>query len=183
MTTAGLRPRFFGVLALTLLVAACESDGTDIDATTQAPDAGQTTGSGGGGGTGGIRVDRSDLDAPQPGTQDELDRLVGSRVYFGYDQYDLSSASQTVLRNQANWLRNNPGKRVLIAGHCDERGTREYNLALGARRAESVRRYLMVLGVDGARVRTISYGKEQPELAASNETSWSRNRRAVTLIE
>ncbi len=182
MTTAGLRPKLFGMLALTLLVAACEGDGTNNDATTQAPDAGQSSGSDAGG-AGSIRVDRSDLEAPQPGTQDELDRLVGSRVYFGYDQYDLSSASQTVLRNQANWLRNNPGKRILIAGHCDERGTREYNLALGARRAESVRRYLMVLGVDGSRVRTISYGKEQPEMAASNETSWSRNRRAVTLIE
>jgi peptidoglycan-associated lipoprotein len=184
MTTAGLRPKLFGVLALTLLVAACAGDGTDNDAVTQAPGAGQSSGSGSGaGGAGSTRVDRTDLDAPQPGTQDELDRLVGSRVYFGYDQYDLSSASQTVLRNQANWLRNNPRKRILIAGHCDERGTREYNLALGARRAESVRRYLMVLGVDGSRVRTISYGKEQPEMAASNETSWSRNRRAVTLIE
>ncbi|TDI59927.1 MAG: peptidoglycan-associated lipoprotein Pal [Alphaproteobacteria bacterium] len=182
MMIAGLKPKLFGVLVLTLFVASCSGQDSDSSAVTQAPGAGSGTASSGSG-AGGSDVTQGTLAAPKPGTQDELDRLVGSRVYFGYDQYDLSSASQTVLRNQANWLRNNPGKRIIIAGHCDERGTREYNLALGARRAESVRRYLMVLGVDGSRVRTISYGKERPEMAASNETSWSRNRRAVTLIE
>ncbi len=177
MTTAGLRPKLFGVLALTLLVAACAGDGTDNDATTQAPDAGQSSGSSTGG-AGGIRVDRSDLNAPQPGTQDELDRLVGSRVYFGYDQYDLSSASQTVLRNQANWLRNNPGKRVLIAGHCDERGTTEYNIALGDRRAQSAKAFLVNLGVAESRLMTESKGEEFPVDPGQNEEAWTKNRRA-----
>jgi peptidoglycan-associated lipoprotein len=182
MTIAGLKPKLFGVLALTLFVAACSGQDSDSSAVTQAPDAGQDAASSGSGADS-SGVTQIDLNAPEPGTQAELDKLVGSRVYFGYDQYDLSSASQTVLRNQANWLRDNPRKRIVVAGHCDERGTREYNLALGARRAESVRRYLVVLGVDSSRIRTISYGKERPEMAASNETSWSRNRRAVTLVQ
>jgi peptidoglycan-associated lipoprotein len=88
-----------------------------------------------------------------------------------------------VLRQQAAWLERNPTADVVVEGHADERGTREYNLALGARRAEAVRSYLIGLGIDPARIDTISYGEERPAVAGSNEEAWARNRRAVTRIE
>jgi len=106
---------------------------------------------------------------------------IGDRAYFGFDKYDLSAAARTALNKQAAWMNTNRGVRVTIEGHADERGTREYNLALGERRASSVADYLMTLGVSSDRISTISYGKERPENAASNEAAWADNRRAVTV--
>jgi peptidoglycan-associated lipoprotein len=103
-------------------------------------------------------------------------------VFFGFDSNELSAESRTVLQNQAACLKVNPSTDIMIEGHCDERGTRECNLALGARRAEAVKKYLVALGVDSDRIETISYGKERPMLLESNKESWNKNRRAVTIL-
>jgi peptidoglycan-associated lipoprotein len=151
-----------GALAL---LAACASNGVDV-----APggDTGASTGSQPGG--------------PVAGSQQDLEQNAGHRVFFGYDQYTLTPQAQATLSRQAAWLKQYPEVRILLAGNCDERGTREYNLALGARRAEAARAYLTSLGVDGSRVTTVSYGKERPLDARSTEEAWSLNRNATTTI-
>ena len=106
---------------------------------------------------------------------------IGDRAFFGFDKYDLSAQARDTLNKQAAWMAANGGVRVTVEGHADERGTREYNLALGERRASAVADYLMTLGVASDRINTISYGKERPENAASNEAAWADNRRAVTV--
>jgi peptidoglycan-associated lipoprotein len=118
-----------------------------------------------------------------PGSQAALEAEAGDTIYFAFDSAVLREPSRRVLRQQAAWLERNPEVRVTVEGHADERGTREYNLALGARRAEAVRTYLVGLGIAPARVGTISYGEERPAVAGSNEEAWARNRRAVTRIE
>lgn len=117
-----------------------------------------------------------------PGTQQDLVVNVGDRVFFGYDQSDLSMEARTTLDRQAAWMKQYPNVMVTIEGHADERGTREYNLALGERRAAAVRTYLMSLGVDANRVNTISYGKERPAVPESTPAAWSQNRRGVTVV-
>ncbi|MEZ5995350.1 MAG: peptidoglycan-associated lipoprotein Pal [Hyphomonadaceae bacterium] len=119
---------------------------------------------------------------PVPGSVEDFRVSVGDRVFFGYDRFDLSAEARSVLERQAAWLRQYPNVRILVAGNCDERGTREYNLALGARRAAAARDYLLSLGVAGDRVETVSYGKERPLDARSNEEAWSVNRNAHTQI-
>jgi peptidoglycan-associated lipoprotein len=119
---------------------------------------------------------------PTPGSAEDFRVSVGDRVFYGYDRFDLTPEARSVLERQAAWLRQYPNVRVLVAGNCDERGTREYNLALGARRAAAARDYLVSLGVDGARIETVSYGKERPLDARSNEEAWSVNRNAHTQI-
>lgn len=118
-----------------------------------------------------------------PGTQEDLVASVGDRVFFGYDSSELDATSRQTLDRQAAWLRTYPNTRVMIEGHADERGTREYNLALGERRANAVKNYLLALGIDGNRVDTISYGKERPAVLGSDETAWSRNRRGVMVVQ
>ena len=122
------------------------------------------------------------LSNPTAGSQSDLVVNVGDRVFFGYDRYDLSSQARATLENQARWLSQYPTLNVTVEGHADERGTREYNLALGDRRANSVKNYLIALGVSPSRIQTISYGKERPAVPGSNSTSWSQNRRSVTKI-
>ncbi len=122
------------------------------------------------------------LSGATAGTQSDLVVNVGDRVFFGYDRYDLSSEARATLENQARWLAQYPTLNVTVEGHADERGTREYNLALGDRRANSVKNYLIALGVSPSRIQTISYGKERPAVPGSNATSWSQNRRSVTKI-
>src|SRR5690606_3303837 len=119
---------------------------------------------------------------PTPGSVEDFRVSVGDRVFFGYDRFDLSAEARSVLERQAAWLRQYPNVRVLVAGNCDERGTREYNLALGARRAAAVRDYLASLGVAGNRMETVSYGKERPLDPNSNEEAWSVNRNGHTQI-
>jgi peptidoglycan-associated lipoprotein len=106
---------------------------------------------------------------------------INDRVFFAYDRWDLDAAAQQALRQQAEWLRAHPGALATIEGHADERGTREYNLALGDRRAATVRSYLIAAGVPADRLRTVSYGKERPAAVGSSETFWAQNRRAVTV--
>ncbi len=118
-----------------------------------------------------------------PGSQaDFLASVISDMIHFDLDKYDIDSDSQGILRSQAQWLSRYPGKTITIEGHCDERGTREYNLALGERRANSAKNYLIGLGVDGGRITTISYGKERPIALGSDEASWAKNRRAVTVV-
>jgi peptidoglycan-associated lipoprotein len=117
-----------------------------------------------------------------PGTQQDLVVNVGDRVLFGYDQSDLSFEARTTLERQAAWMKQYPAVTVTIEGHADERGTREYNLALGERRAASVRSYLMSLGVDANNISIISYGKERPAVPDSTPAAWTQNRRGVTVV-
>ncbi|MDE2135307.1 MAG: peptidoglycan-associated lipoprotein Pal [Alphaproteobacteria bacterium] len=117
-----------------------------------------------------------------PGSEKDFQVNVGDTVHFDYDRYDLHVADKAVLQKQAAWLNRYPAVRATVQGNCDERGTREYNLALGARRANAVKEYLVSLGVSTSRVDTISYGKERPVCTDSTETCWARNRRAVTVI-
>jgi peptidoglycan-associated lipoprotein len=103
-------------------------------------------------------------------------------IYFGFDSYDLSSDARATLRAAGDWLKSNPAVRVEIEGHCDERGTGEYNLALGAKRAQAARDYLVSLGVNGGRLSTISYGEEIPLCRDQRESCWQRNRRARFIV-
>jgi peptidoglycan-associated lipoprotein len=117
-----------------------------------------------------------------PGSAEDLRVNVGDTVHFDYDAYNITDEGRSVLQRQAAWLAKYPSIRVTVEGHCDERGTREYNLALGARRANSVKEYLVSLGVSAGRVDTISYGKERPICTESDEGCWAQNRRGVTTI-
>ncbi|MFD2263624.1 peptidoglycan-associated lipoprotein Pal [Lacibacterium aquatile] len=103
------------------------------------------------------------------------------RVFFGTDSISIDGPAQGVLTQQAEWLRRNPGVRFMVEGHADERGTREYNLALGARRAQAARDYLVSLGIAENRLETVSYGKERPDSLGNNDSVWARNRRGVSV--
>ena len=119
---------------------------------------------------------------PVPGTQQDLVVNVGDRVFFDTDQSTLRADARATLQRQAAWLNQYPNVRVALEGHADERGTREYNLALGARRANSAKDYLVSLGVAPQRIQTISFGKERPVALCSDESCWSQNRRAVSVV-
>jgi peptidoglycan-associated lipoprotein len=117
-----------------------------------------------------------------PGSQEDFVASISSdRIFFALDQSDVDAEDQATLRSQATWLSKFPQKRVTIEGHADERGTREYNLALGERRANAAKNALVALGVGAERITTISYGKERPDATGSDEDSYARNRRAVTV--
>ena len=154
-----------GVLASVALISACASNGPDVS---EPVDTGSTT--------------SSAPTGPVPGSQMDLEESAGHRVFFALDQYTLTPQAQATLAKQAAWLKEYPETRVLLAGNCDERGTREYNLALGARRAEAAKAYLVSLGVDGSRITTVSYGKERPIDPRSTEAAWSMNRNATTTL-
>jgi peptidoglycan-associated lipoprotein len=119
---------------------------------------------------------------PIPGSMQDFVINIGERIYFDTDEYVVRSDAQPVLAAQAQWLNRYQGVRVRIEGNADERGTREYNLALGARRANAVRDFLVGQGVSGARIETLSYGKERPIDAGSSEDAWAKNRNARTAI-
>jgi peptidoglycan-associated lipoprotein len=116
------------------------------------------------------------------GSAEDLRVNVGDTVHFAYDRSDVRDEDRSMLQRQAAWLQKYPQIRVTVQGNCDERGTREYNLALGARRANAVKEYLVSLGVSAGRVETISYGKERPVCTESSDDCWAQNRRGVTVI-
>jgi peptidoglycan-associated lipoprotein len=122
------------------------------------------------------------IGAAQPGSQQDFVVNVGDRVFFESDRSDLTAQSIATLEKQARWLQNYSQYAFTIEGHADERGTREYNIALGARRAQTVRDYLASHGVNPQRMRTISYGKERPVAVCNDISCWSQNRRAVTVL-
>ena len=121
---------------------------------------------------------------PIPGSQAHFKSVIGTQdtIYFDTDKYDIDAEDQQALRQQAQYLQQYPNVRATVEGHADERGTREYNLALGERRANAAKNYLVSLGVPANRVTTVSYGKERPVALGSNEQAWARNRRAVTIV-
>jgi peptidoglycan-associated lipoprotein len=157
--------KFMCLMAVLVLVTACDSTGTNEGA----------GGANGMGGTGAGGVAR-------PGTQEDLVVNVGDRIFFEFNKSDLSEEARATLDRQSAWLKKYSSLNVTVEGHCDERGTREYNLALGERRAESVKNYLVADGVTAGRVKTISYGKERPAVLGHNEAAWAQNRRGVTVV-
>lgn len=146
-------------------------------------------GSGGSGGTTGGTTATTPTQTQQrpattirPGSAEDFVANVGDRVFFDTDRFDLKPAARATLDKQAAWLRQYPNARLVVEGHADERGTREYNLALGDRRANAVRNYLVSQGVAPSRLTTISYGKERPVALGSNEAAWAQNRRSVSVV-
>lgn len=169
-----------------MLIAACETSSQDEGGGAGMGSGGASAGSaagggaerGAGGGLGGASgVEMRSLEA----LARELEE-VGDTVYFGFDEYVLSPESRVVVERQATLLERSPSIGIRINGHTDERGTREYNLALGDRRANAVKDYLVALGIQPSRVTTVSYGEERPAVLGSTDSAWARNRRAVTEI-
>jgi len=117
-----------------------------------------------------------------PGTREDFLMNIGDRCFFRFDRSDLDSAALQQVYKQAAWITKYPHHTVTIEGHCDERGTREYNLYLGEKRANSVKEQLIKFGVNANQIQTVSYGKERPAVLGSNEVAWSQNRRAVVVI-
>jgi peptidoglycan-associated lipoprotein len=138
-------------------------------------------GDGTGAGAGGIQTGGLG-DASDPRSVAYFNQTVGDRVLFAVDQSTLSDQARATLAGQAQWLNTNSDYAIIIEGHADEQGTREYNLALGARRASAVQDFLISQGVSASRMRTVSYGKERPVEVCSDESCFSRNRRAVTVL-
>jgi peptidoglycan-associated lipoprotein len=117
-----------------------------------------------------------------PGSQEDFVRTVSAdRIFFDTDRFNIDPEDQATLQSQAQWLGQYPNVRITVEGHADERGTRDYNLALGERRANAAKNFLSSLGINPARIQTVSYGKERPQAMGSNEQSWAQNRRAVTI--
>jgi peptidoglycan-associated lipoprotein len=163
--------RFLSVVAGVMLLAAC-ADTTPT-----------TGGAAGGASANGANPSTSSTSGSvQPGSEQDLVQNVGDRVFFDYDKSDIKAEGRQVLQRQADWLKKYSNVTVTVEGHCDERGTREYNLALGERRATAVKKMLVALGVPGNRVSTISYGKERPAVVGSNEAAYAQNRRGVTVV-
>jgi len=163
--------KILGLFAAVILLAGCET----------APTSSQ--GAAGGGATTTLGQGQGQVAAapvgPVPGSAEDMRVNVGDRVFFDFDRSDLKPEARAQIERWAAWLTRYPQRTVVIEGHCDERGTREYNLALGERRANAALQYLLSLGIAANRVTTISYGKERPTVVGSNEAAWSQNRRGV----
>lgn len=160
-----MKLRFLSIFAAAALLAACESAPEEKAATsaTATPPVAAKPGI-------------------VPGSEQDFIANVGDRVFFDFDKYALRADAKATLDKQVAWLKKYPNYSLTVEGHCDERGTREYNLALGERRANSVKEYLVAGGLPATRVKTISYGKERPVALGSNEAAWSQNRRGVTVL-
>lgn len=158
-----LRP--LSLIAGLLLLAACSSNPSNTGA-------GANTGAG----------NNTTQSSIVPGSSQDFQTNVGDRVFFDFDKSTIKPEGQQTLQRQADWLKRYPNVTVTVEGHCDDRGTREYNLALGERRATAVQRALVALGVQANRIKTISYGKERPAVLGDNEAAWAQNRRGVTVI-
>jgi len=162
-----MHARIIGLLSALLLLAACSS-------TPPEPPPGPAGPPGGAGGMGSRNI--------VPGSQQDLEASAGDRVFFAFDRSDISPEARQTLIRQADWLRRYPNVTVTIEGHCDERGTREYNLALGERRAQAAKNVLVASGISASRISTTSYGKERPAVVGSSEEAYAQNRRAVTVV-
>jgi len=158
-----MNTKLLGAFAAVVLLAGCGSSTEQSSAAT-------------GGGA------ETTTSGPRPGSQEDLVANIGDRVFFDTDRSSIRADQRVVLDRQAGWLARFPQVQVAVEGHADERGTREYNLALGQRRANAARDVLVAGGVAPARVDTISYGKDRPAALGSNDQAWSQNRRAVTVV-
>jgi peptidoglycan-associated lipoprotein len=170
--------RILALFAVAFLFAACET-ASNVSGDSAS---GSSTGSSTGSATASAASSSTSTTAATQMSDAEKLAQVGNTVYFGFDSSELDGEAQATLDRQAAFLNVNPTMVVIIEGHADERGTREYNLALGDRRAVSVRDYLLAKGLNAARIRTVSYGKERPSVVGSNEDSWAKNRRAATVL-
>jgi len=159
-----MRFKLLAMFAAVLLLAACE---------TASDQSANTAGQGGAG---------ANAAGPRAGTEEDLVANVGDRVFFDFDKSDLKPEARQTIQRWAAWLKQYPNVSVTVEGHCDERGTREYNIALGERRATAAKNFLTSLGIAATRVSTISYGKERPAVVGSNEAAWSQNRRGVMVV-
>ena len=160
--------KIVAVAAVGLFMAACSSDPAPTAAT---------------GGSGSAQTATAPAAAGiQAGTVQDFQVNVGDRVFFDYDKFEVKPAGKATLDKQAAWLKRYGQWKIVVEGHCDERGTREYNLALGERRANAAKTYLINQGIPANRVTTISYGKERPVALGSNEAAWAQNRRGVTVL-
>ena len=172
--------RIFALMVAVVLVSACETAPDESAAASGTGTSPATTSAAGG-------TTAATLSAPAPsglapGSQEDFVVNVGDRVYFDFDKYNLKPDARGTLEKQAAWMKKYASVVISIEGHCDERGTREYNLALGERRANSVKDFLVQLGISPGRVKTISYGKERPVALGSNDQAWAQNRRGVTVV-
>jgi peptidoglycan-associated lipoprotein len=157
-----MNTKIVGALAAVALLSACANK----------PPAPVSTGTGAAAATAG----------PAPGSEEDLVANVGDRVFYAFDRSVLTPDDQATLDRQAAWLEKYPNVQILVAGNCDDRGTEEYNLALGQRRANAARDYLVAKGVSGARIQTISYGKDRPTALGDDEQAWAQNRNAITSV-
>jgi peptidoglycan-associated lipoprotein len=157
-----MNTKFAGALAAVALLSACANK----------PPAPVSTGTGAAAVTSG----------PAPGSEEDLVANVGDRVFFAFDKSALTPEDQATLDRQAAWLEKYPNVQILVAGNCDDRGTEEYNLALGQRRANAARDYLVARGANSARIQTISYGKDRPTALGDDEQAWAQNRNAITSV-
>ena len=154
-----MNSKILGALAAVALLAACANQNT-----------GATTGAG------------AATSGPVPGSEEDLVANVGDRVFFDFNASSLKTDARATLDRQSAWLAKYPQVNVQVAGNCDDRGTEEYNLALGQRRANSSRDYLVARGVAGSRISTISYGKDRPTAMGDNEQAWAQNRNTITSV-
>ena len=191
--------RLIALVAVAFFISACETasqtttDSSGESSSSTAASSASTSASSGSSGSSGSSSSSSSSSSgsasssASPGITDKASAEealaeIGNTVYFGYDSSALNADAEGTLMRQAAFLKANPALTVTLEGHCDERGTREYNLALGERRGSAARDFLLAQGVDSARIRVVSYGKERPAVSGSNEGSWARNRRAATVI-
>ena len=164
-----MKMRYLCVVAAVALLGACSTDegtknaGTGMGGSSTTPSAGAT--------------------AVTPGSQADFVKNVGDRVFFDFDKYSLKPEGRDQLGKWVAFLKQYPSDQLVVEGHADERGTREYNLALGERRANAVKDFLVAQGVQASRLKTISYGKERPAVLGSNEAAWAQNRRAVGVVQ
>ncbi|QDH17291.1 peptidoglycan-associated lipoprotein Pal [Swingsia samuiensis] len=160
-----MKLQVFGALGLALALAACSSGNTNAD---NAAGAGNTA--------------NMQSNAPVPGSEEDLVANVGDRIFYELNVSHLSSDARATLDKQVAWLQKYPQVSVQIAGNCDDRGTEEYNIALGQRRANAARDYLVAKGISASRITTISYGKDRPTADGDDDSSWSQNRNAITSV-
>jgi peptidoglycan-associated lipoprotein len=180
--------RLLTICAVAFLFTACETASNVAGDSASGSSSSSATAAGTAAATAAVTASSSESSSESSSTtatqMSDAEKLaqVGNTVYFGFDSSELAGEAQATLDLQAAFLNVNPTIVVIIEGHADERGTREYNLALGDRRAVAVRDYLLAKGLNAARVRTVSYGKERPAVSGSNEESWAKNRRAATVL-
>jgi peptidoglycan-associated lipoprotein len=177
-----MNKKFVAIIGAISLLSACETASQKVVSGTSASGSTGSTGSASASASSSVDKKKSLFAATKQTAADKL-IAVGDRVLFDYDSAKLDASAKILLDAQSRFLRDNTDINFIVEGHCDERGTREYNLALGEQRATAVRDYLVIQGIDPDRIKVISYGKEKPAVVGSNTMAWSKNRRAVTIID